>query len=150
MSETRTYKIRRAFVVPMGLLVVLTITLLTISIVQGQPVGKIVILAGLILPLFALFSAGVAFSPENLEGFPTGVSLGVIAGLVLGKPVGVLATSWLVMRFADVNMGQVTLSQLLGAGFLAGIGHIRHDFANQFFLARFVRRLIASHEAAQQ
>lgn len=75
-----------------------------------------------ILPLFALFSAGVAFSPENLEGFPTSVSLGVIAGLVLGKPIGVLVASWLVLRFVDIKMGGVTLPQLLGAGFLAGIG----------------------------
>jgi NhaA family Na+:H+ antiporter len=75
-----------------------------------------------ILPLFALFSAGVAFSPENLEGFPTSVSLGVIAGLVLGKPIGVLVASLLVLRFVDIKMGGVTLPQLLGAGFLAGIG----------------------------
>ncbi len=55
MSETCTYRIRRAFVVPMGLLIVLTITLLVISITQGQPLGKVIILAGLILPLAALF-----------------------------------------------------------------------------------------------
>ena len=92
-----------------------------------------------ILPLFALFSAGVAFSPENLEGFPTGVSLGVIAGLVLGKPVGVLAASWLVMRFANVNMGQVTLPQLLGAGFLAGIGFTMSIFISEL---AFVNELL--------
>ena len=57
--------------------------------------------AFLILPLFALFSAGVAFSPENLQGFPTGVSLGVIVGLVLGKPVGVLLA-----RLADHENSQ--------------------------------------------
>jgi hypothetical protein len=39
----------------MGLLIVLTITLLGISIMQRQPVGKVIILAGLILPLVALF-----------------------------------------------------------------------------------------------
>lgn len=55
MNQARTYRIRRAFVVPMGLLIVLTITLLVISIVQGQPLGKVIILAGLILPLAALF-----------------------------------------------------------------------------------------------
>ena len=92
-----------------------------------------------ILPLFALFSAGVAFSPENLEGFPSSVSLGVIAGLVLGKPVGVLAASWLVMRFADVNMGQVTLAQLLGAGFLAGIGFTMSIFISEL---AFVNELL--------
>jgi NhaA family Na+:H+ antiporter len=84
-----------------------------------------------ILPLFALFSAGVAFSPENLEGFPSAVSLGVIVGLVLGKPIGVLTASWLVLRFADVEMGGISLPQLLGAGFLAGIGFTMSIFISE-------------------
>ena len=92
-----------------------------------------------ILPLFALFSAGVAFSPENLEGFPTSVSLGVIAGLVLGKPIGVLVASWLVLRFADIEMGQITLSQFLGAGFLAGIGFTMSIFISEL---AFVNELL--------
>ena len=92
-----------------------------------------------ILPLFALFSAGVAFSAETLEGFPTGVSLGVIAGLVVGKPIGVLLASWLVLRFADIEMGQITLPQLLGAGFLAGIGFTMSIFISEL---AFVNELL--------
>jgi NhaA family Na+:H+ antiporter len=92
-----------------------------------------------ILPLFALFSAGVAFSPENLEGFPTSVSLGVIAGLVVGKPIGVLVASWLVLRFVDIKMGGVTLPQLLGAGFLAGIGFTMSIFISEL---AFVNELL--------
>ena len=84
-----------------------------------------------ILPLFALFSAGVAFSAENLTGFPTDVSLGVIAGLVLGKPIGVLLSSWLVMRFAGTEMAGVTLPQLVGVGFLAGIGFTMSIFISE-------------------
>ena len=85
----------------------------------------------LILPLFALFSAGVAFSPENLQGFPTGVSLGVIVGLVLGKPVGVLLASWLTMKFAKVDLRGVTMMQLLGAGCLSGIGFTMSIFISE-------------------
>lgn len=55
MSESRTFFIRRAFVVPMGLVIVLTIALLVICILQGQPVAKVIILAGLILPMATLF-----------------------------------------------------------------------------------------------
>lgn len=55
MSESRQYRIRRALVLPMGLLIILTLTLLAIAIFQGQPLGKIVILSGLILPLLVLF-----------------------------------------------------------------------------------------------
>ena len=87
--------------------------------------------AFVILPLFALFSAGVAFSPENLEGFPTGISLGVIAGLVVGKPVGVLLASWLAMKLAKVELQGVTLAQLLGAGCLSGIGFTMSIFISE-------------------
>mgnify|MGYP001829244418 CR=1 FL=1 len=85
----------------------------------------------IILPLFALFSAGVAFSPENLEGFPTSISLGVIAGLVIGKPIGVLMASLLVIRFANIEKGGVTVPQLLGAGALAGIGFTMSIFISE-------------------
>ena len=84
-----------------------------------------------ILPLFALFSAGVAFSPEVMEGFPTAVSLGVIIGLVIGKPLGVIVVSWLVIKLAKLDLGDVTLGQLLGAGCLAGIGFTMSIFISE-------------------
>ena len=87
--------------------------------------------AFVILPLFALFSAGVALSPENLEGFPTGVSLGVIAGLVVGKPIGVLLASWLALKLAKVELQGVTVPQLLGAGCLSGIGFTMSIFISE-------------------
>ncbi|MCP4334013.1 MAG: Na+/H+ antiporter NhaA [Gammaproteobacteria bacterium] len=84
-----------------------------------------------ILPLFALFSAGVAFSPENLAGFPSGVELGVILGLVVGKPLGVLLASWLVIKLAKVDLFDVTLPQLVGAGCLGGIGFTMSIFISE-------------------
>ena len=55
MEQQRTFVIRRAFVVPMGLLVVLTVALLVVCLLQGQPLAKAVILAGLIIPIAVLF-----------------------------------------------------------------------------------------------
>lgn len=55
MNSTRTFVIRRTFVFPMALLIVLTAALLVVCVVQGQPVAKVIILAGLILPLVTLF-----------------------------------------------------------------------------------------------
>ena len=55
MNDARTFVIRRSFVIPMGLLVVLTFTLLVICILQGQSLAKVILLAGLILPLAMLF-----------------------------------------------------------------------------------------------
>jgi NhaA family Na+:H+ antiporter len=85
----------------------------------------------IILPLFALFSAGVTFNAETLAGFPTGVSLGVMVGLVVGKPVGVLIASLLVLKFSNVELNGVTLPQLLGAGCLAGIGFTMSIFISE-------------------
>ena len=87
--------------------------------------------AFVILHLFALFSAGVAFSPENLAEFPSGAALGVILGLVVGKPLGVLLTSWLVIKFAKVDLLDVTLPQLIGAGCLGGIGFTMSIFISE-------------------
>ncbi|MCP4469968.1 MAG: Na+/H+ antiporter NhaA [Gammaproteobacteria bacterium] len=84
-----------------------------------------------ILPLFALFSAGVAFSAENLAGFPSGVELGVILGLVAGKPLGALLAAWLVVKLAKVDLIDVTLPQLVGAGCLAGIGFTMSIFISE-------------------
>lgn len=55
MNDKRSFVIRRSLVVPIGLLLVLTVTLLVICLLQGQAVAKIVILVVLILPLTALF-----------------------------------------------------------------------------------------------
>lgn len=55
MEQQRTFVIRRAFVVPMGLLIVLTVALLVVCLLQGQPLAKVVILACLIMPMAVLF-----------------------------------------------------------------------------------------------
>lgn len=55
MNQTRTFVIRRTFVVPMGMLIALTISLLVVCILQGQPLAKVIILTGLIMPLAVLF-----------------------------------------------------------------------------------------------
>ena len=55
MEQQKTFVIRRSFVVPLGLLVALTLALLVVCLIQGQPLAKVIILAGLIMPLAILF-----------------------------------------------------------------------------------------------
>ncbi len=76
-----------------------------------------------IMPVFALANAGVAFGggAAGMVGSP--ITLGVVVGLFVGKPVGILLASWLSIRSGLAALpGRVGWSQLAGVGFLAGIG----------------------------
>jgi Na+:H+ antiporter, NhaA family len=77
----------------------------------------------LILPVFALFNAGVAIDPGTLSALASPVGLGVVVGLVIGKPVGVLGASWLAVRSGvAVLPGGVSWRHMAGAACLTGIG----------------------------
>jgi NhaA family Na+:H+ antiporter len=81
--------------------------------------------AGFAVPVFAFFAAGVDVGGlEGLrESLTDPIALGVMAGLLLGKPVGVFATTYVVARFThatlDENLGWL---DVLGVSILAGIG----------------------------
>jgi len=77
----------------------------------------------LILPLFALFNAGVYLGGDALGQTTDPIALGIIFGLVLGKQVGVLGFSWISIKsgWADLPDG-VTWPQIWGASCLAGVG----------------------------
>jgi NhaA family Na+:H+ antiporter len=81
--------------------------------------------AGVAVPVFAFLSAGVALG--GLDGLASAFSdpivIGVALGLVVGKPVGIMAATWLTARFtrADLDEG-LTWVDVLGLSILAGIG----------------------------
>ncbi len=73
-----------------------------------------------IMPVFALANAGVRLSSAGLH---EPVSVAIFASLVLGKPVGVVAMSWLAVRSGLATRPEALSWQFLGAGsFLTGIG----------------------------
>jgi NhaA family Na+:H+ antiporter len=77
----------------------------------------------LIMPLFALANAGINLSAVRLDAGGLPLALGIIIGLVLGKPIGLLGTSWLAVRSGLAVLPQgVAWKTMLGAGLLAGIG----------------------------
>ena len=80
--------------------------------------------AYLILPLFALANAGVMLGSLDLGAAALHpVTLGIIFGLALGKPVGILLFTWLTTKILRVNLiTGATWSMILGVGFLGGIG----------------------------
>lgn len=81
--------------------------------------------AGFAVPVFAFFSAGVAIG--GIDGFANTLrdplAIGIIAALVLGKPIGILGTTWLMTRLARLRLDPaLRWIDLTGVGLLAGIG----------------------------
>jgi Na+/H+ antiporter NhaA/2-hydroxychromene-2-carboxylate isomerase len=77
-----------------------------------------------IVPLFALANAGVVIDAGTVsEALGSPIAIGVVLGLVVGKPVGIILFSWLATRRW---LGRLPLSvpwpALIGAGVVAGIG----------------------------
>jgi len=76
-----------------------------------------------IMPIFALANAGVFLRGDLLSSFTHPVTLGVIAGLVLGKQLGVFLAAWLVVFLGIATRpADITWRHIYGAGWLAGIG----------------------------
>lgn len=90
----------------------------------------------LIMPLFALANAGVVFSSEAVAGLTSAPSLGIVLGLVVGKPLGILLFSWLVVRlnWAAMPVG-ATWSKLAGVATLGGIGFTMSIFIDNLAFA---------------
>ncbi|MFJ4931526.1 Na+/H+ antiporter NhaA [Streptomyces sp. NPDC088736] len=80
--------------------------------------------AGLAVPLFALFSAGVVVSGGALgEVFTRPETLGVVLGLVVGKSVGVFGGTWLTARFTRASLSDdLAWPDVFAVASLAGIG----------------------------
>ncbi len=76
-----------------------------------------------IMPLFALANAGVALAPEVVSGVTSPVVLGIALGLLVGKPIGIGAATWVAVKLGLAHMpAGVRGAHFLGVGFLAGIG----------------------------
>lgn len=99
--------------------------------------------AGLALPIFAFFSAGVVFDGFG-EVLTDTAALGIIAGLILGKVIGIAGGSWLTTKVTKAELNPslkwidiVGMSQLAGIGFTVSLliseltfaddpGHLAH------------------------
>lgn len=84
----------------------------------------------LILPLFVLANAGIPFHWATLiEGIQQPIGVGIIAGLILGKLIGISGTCWLVLRY---NIGHLphglNIHNIIGVSLIAGIGFTMSTF----------------------
>jgi NhaA family Na+:H+ antiporter len=76
-----------------------------------------------IMPLFALANAGVPLGGGVVEALTSPVALGIVAGLVVGKQLGITLFAWLAVRsgFSELPEG-IGWRHVYGVGWLAGIG----------------------------
>ncbi len=93
----------------------------------------------LILPLFALANTGVVFDPQWQESLASPNSLGILGGLVIGKPLGIFLLTYLAVKTGfcrlPVDLGW---RHVVGVGFLGGIG---------FTMSIFITNLAFTGEA---
>ena len=81
--------------------------------------------AAIAVPVFAFFAAGVTVGGLSglVESLQDRVALGVIAGLVLGKMIGITGATWLVQRFTHARLdAELGWPDVIGLSLLGGIG----------------------------
>ena len=79
--------------------------------------------AFVIMPIFALANTGIILSGNWFSGLGSDNSLGVMSGLLIGKPIGVVLMSWIAVAFGISKLPpSIQWRHIIGTGFLAGIG----------------------------
>ncbi|SOC49246.1 sodium/proton antiporter, NhaA family [Blastococcus aggregatus] len=81
--------------------------------------------AGFAVPVFAFFSAGVAFGGISGLGESLGdsIAIGIMVGLVAGKAIGITGATWLVSRFTRAQLDEnLSWTDVVGLALLGGMG----------------------------
>jgi len=100
--------------------------------------------AFIIIPLFALANAGIPIDVSSLgQTLTHPVALGVMAGLILGKLIGVAGITWLAVKSGLGKLPEgMTGHHLIGVGFLAGIGFTMSIFIAELGFANNAEHLL--------
>lgn len=99
--------------------------------------------AFMILPLFAFANAGVSLGGVTLDGLTSMLPLGIIAGLFIGKPLGISLFCWLAtkLKLASLPHG-TTFKQIMAVGVLCGIGFTMSIFISTLAFGAHAPELI--------
>lgn len=77
----------------------------------------------LIMPVFALANTNITFEAGMLESLTTTLGMGIVLGLVIGKPLGISLLSWITVKLGISSMpSQAGWAHIVGVGMLGGIG----------------------------
>lgn len=94
-----------------------------------QPVHHFVGL--FILPLFAFFNSDINFQSLSFESFMSPLSMGIMLGLILGKPIGITLFAYIAVKLKLCNLPDgIKMIDILGLSFLCGIGFTMSLFIN--------------------
>jgi NhaA family Na+:H+ antiporter len=97
-----------------------------------------------ILPLFALANTAILIPGNILEALGTTVSMGVLLGLVIGKPVGIFIVSRIMVAAKIAHLpSNTSWKQIFGMGTLAGIGFTMSIFTTMLAFSEEAYRDIA-------
>ena len=99
--------------------------------------------AFLILPLFAFANAGVSLDGVTLAGLTSMLPLGIIAGLFIGKPLGISLFCWLALKLKLASLPHGTTGrQIMAVGVLCGIGFTMSIFISTLAFGSHAPELI--------
>lgn len=102
--------------------------------------------AFLIMPIFALANAGIPVNVSEMgNALMDPVTLGVVLGLLVGKPLGITGCAWIAIKlgWATLPTG-IRLTHLFGVGFLCGIGFTMSIFITELAFVGQAEALLAS------
>lgn len=99
-----------------------------------------------VLPLFALSNVRIHLSPDAIaEALHAPLSLGIVAGLAIGKPLGFMASTWIATRVLGARLPDgVTWRMVLGIGGVAGIGFTLSLFITELAFTDVAQTELAS------
>jgi len=103
--------------------VVVAFTIPSGTLLQKMEHGLHPWVAFLIMPVFALANSGISIGADFLDTVVNPISIGVTAGLVLGKCLGIFLFTWIMVRFGLGNLPSgATWKHMFGVALLGGIG----------------------------
>jgi NhaA family Na+:H+ antiporter len=92
--------------------------------------------AFVILPIFALCNTGIVIGADALQNLATPNSLGIVSGLVIGKPLGITLLSFIVVSLGICRLPlDLNWKHVFGAGILGGIGFTMSIFITNLAFA---------------
>ena len=85
----------------------------------------------IVLPIFAFFNSDINFGDVTLNSIYSPLSLGIILGLLIGKPIGITLFTYIGLKTRAFTLPEgVSLNDILGLSFLCGIGFTMSLFIN--------------------